>query len=704
MKTDDVQMKRPVLLIADHDSEVRRLVYESSEHLGCAVEEPENGEQMLAAFKRIQPDVVLLDLMTGKWDPFELCASLRRAKGGERASILAAAGPGHFDAVQRAFEAGATDFVLYPVDADSFALRLRCGGRAAQTRSRLRRDEERSRGLIKGIPHLVLQISKDGTVLDFEAPRDFDLDQFPGGLPGGKIQDIFFADAPYMIVRCIERAVETGESQVLEHQVYLGNDPRVYETRILPDAEGEPIAVMRDVTERRKAEETLLQLAYHDPLTGLLNQHSIREHIARALGQAGHHGRMTAILWADVDHLKRVNETFGHGVGDLLLQRVADRILSCARKTDRKARLGSDQSVKAVARVGGDDFVVLLTEITHIKGAASLARRLLDELSRPFILDRHEVYVTASIGIAVHPHDGDEPDSLLKNADSAMHYAKAEGGNSFQFYTSSGKSAALKSLTLEGDLRMALARRELFLVYQSQVDLRTEEIVGLETLVRWDHPTLGLVPPLDFIPLAEETGLILPIGDWILAIACMQNAIWHKSGLAPIRVAVNLSGHQFRQKNLIKGIANALKNTRLDPQHLELEITESTLMQNAASTIHTVKELKSMGVRLAVDDFGTGYSSLSYLRRFPLDVLKIDRSFIKDVTNNADDAAITKAIIAMAHSLNLEVIAEGVENEQQLRFLKENGCDMAQGYYYCRPLTPSEMTKHLEKQSGGDSG
>jgi len=689
------------MLLSDDGSEVRRLVYDSLDRLGCEMEEPDNGEQALAAFRRIQPEIVLLDLAMTQADAFELCASLHRARGGERASILAVAGRGDLEGVRRAIDAGATDFLIHPVDVEMLGLRLSCGRRSAQTRERLSRNEERNRGLIKGIPHLVLQISKEGTVLDFEAPRDFDLRQFPDGLRGRRIQDVFFADAPYVIVRCIERVIETAESQVLEHNVRMGNDIHVYETRILPNAEGEPTVVMRDVTERRKVEKELLQLAYHDPLTGLLNQHSMRERIARALELPGQHGRMTAILWVDIDHLKRVNATFGHELGDVLLQRVADRILSCARRTDRKARLGSDQSIKAVARMGGDDFVVLLTEISHVKGAASLAKRLLDDLSQPFVLDRHEVYVTASIGIAVHPHDGAEAGTLLKNADSAMHHAKAEGRNNFQFYTSSGKTAALKILTLEGDLRMALARRELFVEYQPEIDLKTGDTVGLETLVRWDHPTLGLIPPLDFIPLAEETGLILPIGEWILSIACMQNAIWHKSGLEPIRVAVNLSGHQFRQRNLIKTIAKTLTNSRLDPQHLELEITESTLMENAASTIHTVKELKSMGVRLAVDDFGTGYSSLSYLRRFPLDVLKIDRSFIRDVTINADDAAITRAIIAMAHNLNLEVIAEGVENEQQLQFLQENNCDMAQGYYYCRPLTPAKLTKHLEKQSGG---
>lgn len=701
MKTNNVQVQRPVMLLSDDGSEVRRLVYDSLDRLGCEMEEPDNGEQALAAFRRIQPEIVLLDLAMTQADAFELCASLHRARGGERASILAVAGRGDLEGVRRAIDAGATDFLIHPVDVEMLGLRLSCGRRSAQTRERLSRNEERNRGLIKGIPHLVLQISKEGTVLDFEAPRDFDLRQFPDGLRGRRIQDVFFADAPYVIVRCIERVIETAESQVLEHNVRMGNDIHVYETRILPNAEGEPTVVMRDVTERRKVEKELLQLAYHDPLTGLLNQHSMRERIARALELPGQHGRMTAILWVDIDHLKRVNATFGHELGDVLLQRVADRILSCARRTDRKARLGSDQSIKAVARMGGDDFVVLLTEISHVKGAASLAKRLLDDLSQPFVLDRHEVYVTASIGIAVHPHDGAEAGTLLKNADSAMHHAKAEGRNNFQFYTSSGKTAALKILTLEGDLRMALARRELFVEYQPEIDLKTGDTVGLETLVRWDHPTLGLIPPLDFIPLAEETGLILPIGEWILSIACMQNAIWHKSGLEPIRVAVNLSGHQFRQRNLIKTIAKTLTNSRLDPQHLELEITESTLMENAASTIHTVKELKSMGVRLAVDDFGTGYSSLSYLRRFPLDVLKIDRSFIRDVTINADDAAITRAIIAMAHNLNLEVIAEGVENEQQLQFLQENNCDMAQGYYYCRPLTPAKLTKHLEKQSGG---
>ena len=352
-----------------------------------------------------------------------------------------------------------------------------------------------------------------------------------------------------------------------------------------------------------------------------------------------------------------------------------------------------------VARIGGDEFTILLTEIQQIEDAAIVARRLLKALSQPIVLSGQELFITPSIGIAVFPDDGEEVDSLLMKADTAMYHAKEAGKNAYRFYAESMNTRTLERLGLEGKLRKALSNDELSLHYQPQVDARTGELVGVEALLRWHNPELGYVSPVHFIPLAEEMGTIVEIGEWVLHTACKQNKVWQDAGLKPLRIGVNLSAVQFRQQDLVATLKRVLAETGLAPEYLDLELTESIIMQNAEETVTALNRLRDMGLRLSVDDFGTGYSSLGYLKRFPLQVIKIDRSFINDVPDDPDDTAITKAIIAMAHSLNLQVIAEGVETERQLAFLREQGCDEVQGYLFSRPLPAEDVVQLLEKAS-----
>jgi diguanylate cyclase (GGDEF)-like protein/PAS domain S-box-containing protein len=553
------------------------------------------------------------------------------------------------------------------------------------------------RAIVDASPHLLLRIGQDGTILDRRSPENFNLGCFSDALPGRRIGEILFREAPSVADRYIEQVLHTGRAEALEFQFKQGTETYFYESRIMAGKGNEILAVVRDVTTQKRAEEKMVRLAYYDPLTGLLNRHSFEERLERSLAQSDGSGNISALLHVNLDNFKRINNTFGRSTGDALLQRTADRIVQFARKSDCTAGFGHDFSEKAVARLGGDEFLILLPRISQIREAAVVARRLLDDISRPLVLVDHELFVSASIGIAIYPSDGNEPGTLLKNAEQAMTSAKEKGRNNLQFYTASGHGGTRIRLDLESDLRRVLDRGELLVHYQPQVDLRTGRIVGAEALLRWEHPEKGLISPAEFIPLAEETGLIEPIGRWVLAVACLQNTIWLKSGFPPIRIAVNISSYQFRQKKIVETVGKVLRNSALDPNSLELEITEGTIMQDAASTIHLLKEFKNMGLRLAVDDFGTGYSSLNYLKRFPLDVLKIDRSFIKDVMTDSDDAVITKAIIAMAHSLNLEVIAEGIETEEQLGFLRENECDVFQGYYFSRPVSATVMTKLLEE-------
>lgn len=454
-------------------------------------------------------------------------------------------------------------------------------------------------------------------------------------------------------------------------------------TRI-QDAEGGTIkfaGIFSDITERKKAEERIRNLAYFDVLTGLPNRRLFNDRLSMAINAAKRHHQRLAILFLDLDLFKRINDTLGHSVGDRVLEEMANRLKLCMRDSD------------TVSRMGGDEFTILLSEIQDVEDAARLARRIVDSISQPFLVDDRELFVTTSVGISVFPEDGDNPESLVKNADIAMYRAKDLGRNSYQLYTPQMNAKTFERLAMENELRKALERGEFLLNYQVKVNLDTGGIAGAEALVRWLHPELGLVPPVDFIPLAEDTGLIVPLGEWVLKAACEQNKQWQKRGLPPIRMAVNISPHQFNQVDLVGRVRKILDETHLDPKYLELEVTESVLMEHMETAAHMLNELRALGVVTSIDDFGTGYSSLAYLKRIPIDALKIDASFMQDITTDDSDAEIVSAIIGLAHNLRLKVVAEGVENEEQIAFLRSHGCDEIQGYLVSRPVSPENFER-----------
>jgi|GEM_PF-2735778 len=455
--------------------------------------------------------------------------------------------------------------------------------------------------------------------------------------------------------------------------------------------------VMAGIIERKRAEEKIHMLAYYDSLTGLPNRTFHKELIKRSIEHAQRHKEIFAIIYIGLDNFQRINDTLGHGIGDLLLKAVADRLTNSLRKSDYVARSNEGETVNVVSRVGGDEFIVLAHDLNQIQDAAIASRRLLREISAPYDLSGREVFMTASIGISLYPDDGTDVDDLLKNAEKAMRYTKNEGKNNYQFYSGSMNSFVLELLTLESDLHKALERNELVLYYQPKVDAATRMVKGMEALIRWKHPDRGLIPPMQFIPLAETSGLIIPIGEFVIRTVCRQIKAWQEAGYKQINIALNVSGRQFDQQSLIEIVKESLQDAMIPPQCLELEITESTIMQNPEKAIRTLIELKAMGIRISIDDFGTGYSSLSYLKRLPLDFLKIDMSFIKGLASDPNDQAIVRATIAMAHSLNLKTIAEGVETEEQLSFLQEHGCDEIQGYLFSRPLPAEEIPGILAK-------
>jgi diguanylate cyclase (GGDEF)-like protein/PAS domain S-box-containing protein len=431
---------------------------------------------------------------------------------------------------------------------------------------------------------------------------------------------------------------------------------------------------------RKQAEERIRHLAHYDELTGLSNRSMFSQYLSNAIAKARRNSTQLAVLFIDLDRFKNINDTLGHGAGDSVLKEVAERLNKCLRESD------------TVGRLGGDEFVVLLDEIPQSMHCAEVAQKILATIARPFALDTQEFHLTASIGISTYPADSEDLQSLLKNADVAMYRAKELGKNNFQFYSAQMNIHNLERLALESSLRRALERKEFVLHYQPKVDIRSGNIIGMEALVRWKHPIKGQISPMQFIPLAEETGLIVPIGEWVLRTACAQNRSWQEQGLPPLCISVNLSARQFTHKNLLQDVARVLNETGLNAAFLELEITESVVMHDPENAIELLNKMKTMGISISIDDFGTGYSSLSYLKRFPIDSVKIDRSFIKDLPLDDDDAAITQAIIAMAHSLKLKVIAEGAETLEQLNFLRTHKCDEVQGYYFGEPMPEHEFT------------
>jgi diguanylate cyclase (GGDEF)-like protein len=446
--------------------------------------------------------------------------------------------------------------------------------------------------------------------------------------------------------------------------------------------------------------EQVRELAYYDSLTGLPNRLSYKERLAYALEQASRNQRLVAAFFIDLDHFSRINDTLGHEVGDQLLRHVAARLRSCCREREDEVGPALSSLAPEVARLGGDEFTVIMPGLNDAQDAAKLARRILSSFAQPARVGNHEIFVNASIGIAIYPYDGEDIDTLLMHADTAMYKAKEQGGSSYQTYSKSMTTTALQRMTLENDLRRALDRNEFEVHYQPIVDAYTNTVVAAEALIRWRHPELGLLLPSEFIPIAEENGLIVPMGEWILQSACLQNRAWQDAGLPRIRVGVNLSSRQLK-RTLTDTIGRALQISGLEPRYLSLELTESVLVNYHREGTEALHALRAMGLHLAVDDFGTGYSSFSYLKHFPLDTLKIDRSFVREIAIQPDDAAITTAIIAMGHALGLRVIAEGVETEAHLTLLQKQGCDEIQGYLVGRPVPADRFTDHLTRKRSG---
>src|ERR1700676_986004 len=512
------------------------------------------------------------------------------------------------------------------------------------------------------------------------------------GRPVGEVFQIFDGASHEPARNPMELAVEQDRTVVLTMNCILirrdGFESAIEDSAApIHDRDGKvtgAVMVFHDVSMAREMAIQMSHLAQHDCLTDLPNRILLMDRLTQAISLARRNGNRLAVLFLDLDGFKHINDSLGHTVGDKVLQSIAARLVAAVRHSD------------TVSRQGGDEFVLLLSEIKNARDATISAKKMLASLTVPHSIAEHNLHVTASIGLTTFPDDGEDAETLVKNADTAMYHAKASGRNNYQFFKKDMNVRAVERQALEEGLRYALERDEFELHYQPKVNLATGEIIGAEALLRWLHPDLGVLPPLQFVPIAEDSGLILPIGRWVLREACRQARAWLNEGLRPIPVGVNISSLEFRSNGFLEGVRDVLKDTRLDPNYLELEMTEGVLMQHAESTASMLKTLKIMGVHLTVDDFGTGYSSLSYLTRFPIDSFKVDQSFVQKITSDKEHAAIINAVISMAKSLKQRVLAEGVETLEQLAFLRAHACDEGQGYYFGAAMMPVQFAKLLK--------
>ena len=702
----------PLALIVDDDITLRVLAREALEQAGCRVEDAATGQEALEAFQRETPDIILLDVVMPGMDGFATCAALRKLPGGASVPVLIMTGLDDVKSIATAYDAGATDFVTKPWNALVLSHRVRYMLRASQAVAELL-EREMSLAEAQRIARLgnwqwnlssnrftastqtlrILGIQDDpaSTTLSFDAFLGHIHEADRRAVESG-IRQAIATGAPFRQDHRVH--VPTGDMRIVHHYAEVAFEQGGAATSV--------VGTIQDITDQKKTEAQIHFLSNYDRLTQLPNRQLFQDRVAQALATQKRHDLQGAVLLINLDRFQRINDTLGPKCGDEMLREVAERLLHCVRHSDSVSR-HDDQEPTTLSRLGGDEFTILLTHLSSAQNATKVAQRIQEALAVPFEVENRPVVITASIGIALLGQDGEDVDTLLRNAEAAMHAAQDQGRNTYQFYSKSMNVALAERLSLETDLRQAIDKGEFLLHYQPQVDIRRWEIVGVEALIRWPHPERGMVSPMSFIPLAEEIGLIDQIGQWVLRTACAQQVTWSACGLGNITIAVNLSAVQFQQAALLDTIRTIVRETGVDPARMELELTESTAMQQAENAVGTFNQLKEMGFSLSIDDFGTGYSSLAYLKRFPIDTIKIDRAFVKDLDTESEQAAIAIAIIAMAHGLKLRVLAEGVETQPQLDILRDQGCDAIQGYYFSQPL-PAERVEQLIRDLRAKSG
>lgn len=707
MSSEDA-LAMPLVLIVDDDEAMRMRARFELMAAGFRTCEAADGRAALEASRREPPDLVMLDVQMPELDGFETCRRLREQPSGSDLPILMVTASNDLADVERAFQAGATDFATKPVNWASLRHRALFLARAGEAFRRLQRtliglaESERRLSDAQRLAHVgnwqwlverdqMLWSDETFTILGYR--RDAQEPSWEALLGAvhpderGNVEKMLREAVRSQHGWDLEHRLRTAEGQqrFVHHQGSVDIDPLSGERRVL--------GTLQDTTDRRANEEKIRRLAFYDSLTGLPNRRLLQGRLEKMLRFARANGRQVAVLFVDLDRFKWVNDSLGHAAGDKLLAEASRRLVDSLRVTDAVYRTQPADTSHMLSRVGGDEFVVTLLMHDDSELAAKVARRILSALSRPVSLEGKEISVTASVGIALFPGDAQSPDALMRYADVAMYHAKSGGRSRYQFYTKALSAKADRALLIQGALRRALEAKDFQLYYQPQVSTRTGRLTVLEALIRWEVPGKGLIPPVEFISIAEETGFIEPLGEWVLGQACRDCVQWQREGLPGVGVAVNLSPLQLRKPEIVSVVGRALTATGLEPNSLELELTESALLQHTAEVAENLEQLKQMGVRLALDDFGTGYASLSYLKRIPFDSLKIDREFVRDLESDAGDRAIVAAIVAIARTFGLRVVAEGVETATHERILRAEGCEAMQGYRLGMPAPLPEVLR-----------
>jgi diguanylate cyclase (GGDEF)-like protein len=697
----DELLQTKIVLVADDDPAQRLLLQSVVEQLGLKVEQAENGLEAVKCFKACKPDLVLLDIKMPLMDGLQASKQIRQTPNGKHVPIVLITGSDDHASINQAFDLGVTDFMTKPVIWPILAHRLRYLLKANADFMALKSSERRLRNTQKlaAIGNWEWNFLTQKVTLSEQMYGLFNLSKNDFNGSSDAFFQLFPEDVRSLLQSALDEAKGGSGLWTIDHMINVNNgEDRVVHQQgeITYDEDGLPFAVqglMQDITKRKVAEEKVRHLAYYDSLTGLPNRLHFIENAKLNLQLALKAVDKVAFIFMDIDDFKRINDTLGHHAGDILLQKISHRLVEDLREYDSVSKISSvdceEDNSKLVSRLGGDEFTIMLTNITSHNEVQSVCERLVKSLNRPIEVCGNELVVSGSFGIAIYPEDGKDLDTLMRHADIAMYQAKKKGKNNLCFYNENFDLGQLKRLALEAKLRHAIENEIIEVYFQAQVDGESGVLKGAEVLARWNDAELGFIHPDEFIPLAEDCGLIVALGDWVLKQSCQQAKRWQDDGHKPMRIAVNVSAQQFRQNDFAKKVLNCLNEVGLAAEYLELEITESMLMDNLDTVIEHLNRLKAIGVRISIDDFGTGYSSMSYLKLLPIDKLKIDRSFISGLTKHDSDDAIVKAIIALSQGLKLNIIAEGVETAEQKDFIVQNGCNDIQGYFYSKPLEPN---------------
>ena len=676
--------RKHLIFVVDDSILMRAYFRRFLENEGYEVAEAQDGKEALAVVKALNPDIILMDYVMPELDGVFTCAELQKIPGVNKIPVIMITSLDNEASVDAAFEAGAVDYISKPINWAVLRQRMKRLLKARDTEKSLEQSEAFARSIIEYAAIGIVTMDAAGTIKYLNPAVEKMFGYESSDLRKNKITTILPEFPLNSRSKCINNAALNSELFAKHKEGHIVPLDCTISNFSAQDNLFCTI-MMQDITERKRYEEIIKYQAFYDALTNLPNRLLLKERAMQEMARADRNNNKVALLYVDIDRFKLINDTMGHECGDNVLREIGKRLQGCLSSTD------------TVARLGGDEFVIVLTDLMTVEKVGNFSTQILDVIKMPMEIDGHEIFMTGSVGISIYPDDGTDYDLLLSNSDIAMYQAKEKGKNNFQLYTAALNQKAVERLVMENGLRRAVEYKEFIVHYQPKVDASTHEITGMEALVRWQHPQKGLIAPDNFIPLAEETGLIIPIGEWVLHTACTHNKVMQNAGLPFLTVAVNISSRQFELQDLSEVVHRILEQTGMEAKYLELEITESIAMHNVKHTVETISNLQKLGVKFAIDDFGTGYSSLSKLNSISVNKLKIDKSFVHQIDGKNNKGLIASTILALGKNLELGIVAEGVENAEQVAFFKESGCDELQGFFFGKPMTGDSFIEFLKK-------